>query len=156
MVSDEKGIIKAYGLNNALCCEVYGEDGLIERENLERTNKVDFDWSESCATIYRTQDKETGTAIDIFATYEEAAKAIKEYEAEDKENDCFEEDFYEVVADPDWSIEMIKYKYSLNIKKISDRFDIPYRTVQNWCNGSRTCPGYIIKMMDEILSKERG
>lgn len=45
-------------------------------------------------------------------------------------------------------------KYKMNIKQLSDRFDIPYRTVQNWASGQRECAEYIIKMMDEILSKE--
>lgn len=84
MVDDERGIIKAYGLHNVLCCEAYGEDGIIETEELERTTKLDFDWTESCATVYRTQDKETGTSIDLFETYEAAVKAVEEYEAEDK------------------------------------------------------------------------
>ena len=44
-------------------------------------------------------------------------------------------------------------KNNLTIKGISDRFEIPYRTVQNWANGQRECPVYIIKMMDEILRK---
>lgn len=57
----------------------------------------------------------------------------------------------------DWK-EKNKFKEMLNrhhlsIKQASDRFDIPYRTVQNWAAGYRECPGYIIKMMDEILNK---
>lgn len=51
------------------------------------------------------------------------------------------------------TIQMIKEKYNMTLKQISDRFDIPYRTVQNWNAGVRECPKYIIKMMDEILSK---
>lgn len=46
-------------------------------------------------------------------------------------------------------------RYGLNIKKLSERFCIPYRTVQNWVGGQRECPSYLIKMMDEILSKEK-
>lgn len=49
-------------------------------------------------------------------------------------------------------------KYSLTIKQISDRFEIPYRTVQNWCakgENKRECPPYVLKMMEEILRNER-
>lgn len=54
------------------------------------------------------------------------------------------------------TIKELMQKYGMSIKDISDRFDIPYRTVQNWCTDSkshRECPKYIVKMMDEILSK---
>ena len=47
----------------------------------------------------------------------------------------------------------LREKYGLTIKYISDRFNIPYRTVQNWAGGQRECPSYIIGMMDEILSQ---
>lgn len=47
---------------------------------------------------------------------------------------------------------MLLNKHHMNIKQISDRFKIPYRTVQNWSAGYRECPSYIIRMMDEILS----
>lgn len=50
--------------------------------------------------------------------------------------------------------ELIK-KYNYSIKGISERFGIPYRTVQNWSSGQRDCAEYIIKMMDEILAKEK-
>lgn len=46
-------------------------------------------------------------------------------------------------------------KYNMTIKQISVRFDIPYRTVQNWAGEKRECPKYIIKMMDEILQKNK-
>lgn len=40
-------------------------------------------------------------------------------------------------------------------KGISEKFNIPLRTVYGWCNGSRTPPDYIIKMMNYILILER-
>lgn len=46
-------------------------------------------------------------------------------------------------------------RHGMNIKKLHERFCIPYRTVQNWVGGQRECPSYIIKMMDEILEMER-
>ena len=41
---------------------------------------------------YLTQDKETGTIIDEFNTYEEAENAIEKYEIEDGES----VEFYEI------------------------------------------------------------
>ena len=52
------------------------------------------------------------------------------------------------------TIKELMNKYRYNIKQLSDRFNIPYRTVQNWASGQRECAEYIVKMMDEILSKE--
>lgn len=44
-------------------------------------------------------------------------------------------------------------KYGLTQTALAKRFGIPLRTVQNWCGGLREPPTYIIKMMDELLSK---
>ena len=45
---------------------------------------------------YVTADREAGNTIEVFATFEEAAGAIGGYEDEDRQNDCFTEDFYSV------------------------------------------------------------
>lgn len=52
------------------------------------------------------------------------------------------------------TIKGIMAQYGLNMKKLSARFGIPYRTVQNWNAGVNTCPTYIINMIAEILEKE--
>lgn len=51
-------------------------------------------------------------------------------------------------------------RYGMNRTAIAKRFGIPYQTVQKWCfpkdnPNHRECPEYIIKMIDEILSKEK-
>ena len=43
-----------------------------------------------------TQDRETGMVIDEFNTLEEAQAAIDRYEAEDRDNNCYTPNFYEV------------------------------------------------------------
>lgn len=43
------------------------------------------------------RDKEAGNEIDVFNTFEEAKKQLAEYEATDKEDGTYEEDFYEIV-----------------------------------------------------------
>lgn len=51
-----------------------------------------------------TADKETGTFIDSFETLEEAEKAIAKYEEDDKLNDIYEENFYDIVDENHCSI----------------------------------------------------
>ena len=43
------------------------------------------------------RDRETGTRIDIFDTLEEAERALKEYESDDKKEGVYTPDFYEIV-----------------------------------------------------------
>lgn len=43
-------------------------------------------------------------------------------------------------------------------KELSDKFDIPYRTVQNWCmdgSNGRKCPEYVVRMMAYIFELEK-
>ena len=46
--------------------------------------------------MFKTQDRETGTFIDTFATYEDAAAALSQYEADDKAEGIYIENFYEI------------------------------------------------------------
>ena len=39
-------------------------------------------------------------------------------------------------------------RYGLNMREASDLLHIPYRTIQNWCNGTRKCPVYIIELVE--------
>lgn len=39
----------------------------------------------------------------------------------------------------------------IKMKTVSERFDIPYRTVQNWKAGISKCPEYVLGMMEELL-----
>lgn len=48
------------------------------------------------ATLYATQDRETGTVIDVFTSQAKAERAIARYEAEDKKNGIYTKNFYEV------------------------------------------------------------
>lgn len=53
------------------------------------------------------------------------------------------------------TIKDITTKYNMTLKAISERFDIPYRSVQNWNTGYSKCPEYVLKMIDEILTNEK-
>lgn len=43
--------------------------------------------------------------------------------------------------------ELLK-RYNLTQSKFAREFEIPLRTVQNWCNGERTPPPYLIKLIE--------
>lgn len=40
------------------------------------------------------------------------------------------------------------------IKKFSNKYDIPYRTVQNWNNGTSTPPEWLITLLSKVDSLE--
>lgn len=101
--------------------------------------------------MYGIRDREAGNVIEKNLSKEEAEKMLVQFEEKDKEEDIYEEDFYEIYYEME--IKDIKNKYRMSLKEISERFGIPYRTVQNWNAGVRECPEYVIRMMDEILSK---
>ena len=42
------------------------------------------------------QDKQTGTLIDEFTTYEQAQNQLEEYEEQDRQEGIYEADFYEI------------------------------------------------------------
>lgn len=52
------------------------------------------------------------------------------------------------------TIHYIMTTYNLTRKDISNRFDIPYRTVQNWSLGIRNCPDYVINMIIKLLDND--
>lgn len=47
--------------------------------------------------------------------------------------------------------ELLK-KYSLTQTGFAQYFNIPLRTVQDWCGGRRSCPPYVAAMAAEILA----
>ena len=40
-------------------------------------------------------------------------------------------------------------------KQLSERFGIPKRTIEDWSRGVRKCPEYVVKMMIELLEKDK-
>ena len=47
-------------------------------------------------SMWVVRDREAGNVIDEFCTYEEAEKALEEYEKEDKGNGEYTPNFYEI------------------------------------------------------------
>lgn len=52
-------------------------------------------------------------------------------------------------------IKRLMAEYGLTIKALSDRFGIPYRTVQNWHSGANKCPEYTANMIKIILEYDK-
>jgi len=43
----------------------------------------------------------------------------------------------------------------MTFRELARRFDIPYRTMENWSAGNRKCPEYVLKMMAKIIEFEK-
>lgn len=48
----------------------------------------------------------------------------------------------------------IREQAGMTIAEIGRYFNIPYRTVQNWDNGMRKCPDYLLDLMEYKLKNE--
>ena len=48
----------------------------------------------------------------------------------------------------------LKEASGLNLTRFAAYFGIPYRTAQNWQNGVRECPQYLLELMHYKLVKE--
>jgi len=51
------------------------------------------------AKTYRIQDREAGNVIETGLSYQEAQEMLAKFEADDKEDRTFIEDFYEIVLE---------------------------------------------------------
>ena len=53
------------------------------------------------------------------------------------------------------TIKDICIEYNITQTELSNRFGIPWRTVQDWYAGRRTPPDYVVNMIIEIIERER-
>ena len=60
--------------------------------------------------MFIVRDRETGTRIEAVETYGEAVELLKEYEREDRREDNYTEDFYEIVSDKDTKYIVMDYR----------------------------------------------
>ena len=44
-------------------------------------------------------------------------------------------------------IKELREKYGLTRKQLSERYGIPYRTIQDWELGNRKCPDYALNLL---------
>ena len=52
------------------------------------------------------------------------------------------------------NINELRTASGMTIAAFAKYFEIPYRTVQDWDNGNRTPPEYIVKLIEYKLCKE--
>lgn len=53
------------------------------------------------------------------------------------------------------NIKEAREKAGYTRKEVAEKLEIPYRTLENWENGSRECPRYTEKLIvEKILKKE--
>lgn len=52
---------------------------------------------------------------------------------------------------PNSEIKLLREKYGLSRKQLCEALDIPYRTVQAWELGDRSCPMYTYLMIKKLL-----
>ena len=58
------------------------------------------------------------------------------------------------IKETSFTINDIMRHFGFAIKDISEKFNIPYRTVQNWAGGVSAPPPYIIRMIWAIICDE--
>ena len=61
-----------------------------------------------------TADRETGTFIEEFYSFEDAEQAIATYEEKDKTDGIYEENFYDIVDENHHTLRMVYLKKSKN------------------------------------------
>lgn len=52
---------------------------------------------------------------------------------------------------PNSEIKLLREQYGLSRKQFCDALEIPYRTVQAWELGDRSCPVYTFLMIQKLL-----
>ena len=48
-------------------------------------------------------------------------------------------------------VKVLRERYGLTREQFCDAFCIPYRTLQSWELGLRSCPYYVFRMMEMLL-----
>lgn len=101
---------------------------------------------------YIIRDREAGNVIDRFGTLEEAQAELARYEAEDRAEGTYEEDFYEIITEP-MTIKEAREAAGLTRPHMAELFRIPYRTLQNWELNERQCPEWAELLIVEKLQR---
>ena len=52
------------------------------------------------------------------------------------------------------NIKEIREKTGLNKKEFSEKYCIPYRTIQNWEDGQRNPPEYVVTLLARVVEFE--
>lgn len=54
------------------------------------------------------------------------------------------------------TVKKLRAQTGLSQRAFSDYFNIPFRTLQDWEQGRRTPPDYVVSMMERIIKLEKG
>lgn len=99
--------------------------------------------------MFLVRDREAGNEICLLATEKEAIKMIEKFEKEDKQEGTYTPNFYEVV---EFTIRTARESKGMTQVECSEWLQMPKRTLENWEQGSRSCPAYIERLIiAEIL-----
>ncbi len=52
-------------------------------------------------------------------------------------------------------LKKLREETGMNKKEFSEYFEIPYRTLQDWENGNRSMPDYLLRLMTYKVKMER-
>lgn len=52
------------------------------------------------------------------------------------------------------TVKEIREKSGLSRVEFSERYGIPVRSMENWESGARKCPPYLIRLLDEAVTKD--
>lgn len=95
-----------------------------------------------------TADRKTGTIIEEVKSVEAGIELIKEYEEDDKNNDWYEPDYYEIVTENNGRVETVWSPIHGWLKKW---YAVQVTTEDDWENGS-----YSLEEAIEIAKQTEG
>lgn len=52
------------------------------------------------------------------------------------------------------TIKEIRQLTGLSAKAFGERYGIPHRTIQNWEEGQRKCPDYVIRLLERVVKED--
>ena len=106
----------------------YNKDGSVNNETLE------------------------GEFDDIYKAFTLAERVNGEVREHDTLNSMYE-DGYNIPKKP-ISIKEIRSITGLSAQKFGDKYHIPLRTIQNWEEGSRQAPRYVVELLERVVKED--
>lgn len=74
------------------------------------------------------------------------------------EEDCFDVSTADTIKDylaPEPAIKKLRLSTGLNMTEFAGKFNIPYRTLQHWEAGDRSCPAYLLDLIEFRIQSEK-
>ena len=110
-------------------------------------------------------NRQAGDFIEEVKTVQEGLDLIWRYEAADKEDGTYEEDFYDLVDEDHCAVSIAamltaervkaaRTKTGLSMRAFGEKFNIPMRTIQDWERAERKAPEYVVDMLEHEVALE--